>query len=428
MKRDYASTVVTELVVMGCSLLVYRIAARRFGEAGFGEYAIARRTISLIQLPLLLGLSLSVTRHVAVVVGTSSSRRDEIGGYLWVTIATGGAAALLFAVSCVPFASRYAQLAFGDSRYAYLLGPMGLVVAGLSLHGLIYGYFRGNAQMPEANALQFVNNAVIPLAVFWRAPSPQRAFLLLGIGVLAIAGLATAVALIRVGIPRMPLHQWRGYARRLLGYGVIRVPGEFAWTALLALPVNLYAHAVGVTQAGYLAFAVAMLSAFGGLFAPLGHILLPAIGRMMAGQEYAAARRHVWRLMIGCTGMAMVGTVFVEALAGFGIRAFLAPSYWPAAAFVRILFICAIPYVTYIVLRAVLDAVYVRPWNTIHLVAAIAVEIGVMSLFPRLRLACLPIAIGLLGTLTAYRTIIALRGDRDRAEAEPLAEPVKVGK
>src|SRR6266849_4226568 len=67
--REYAGTFATEFTVLACQLLTYKLAAHFLGKAGFAEYAVARRTISLIYPLPLLGLGIALPRYIAQAAG-----------------------------------------------------------------------------------------------------------------------------------------------------------------------------------------------------------------------------------------------------------------------------------------------------------------------------------------------------------------------
>src|SRR5437879_4795697 len=67
--REYGGTFATEFAVLACQLLTYKLAAHFLGKTGFAEYAVARRTISLIYPLPLLGLAVAVPRYIAHAAG-----------------------------------------------------------------------------------------------------------------------------------------------------------------------------------------------------------------------------------------------------------------------------------------------------------------------------------------------------------------------
>ena len=63
MRAQLTWTLITELVVMAAGILVLKLAAQFLGTVGFGEYTLSRRAISLLYLPLVLGLGIAAPRY-----------------------------------------------------------------------------------------------------------------------------------------------------------------------------------------------------------------------------------------------------------------------------------------------------------------------------------------------------------------------------
>ncbi|MCI0418426.1 MAG: hypothetical protein L0312_04255, partial [Acidobacteria bacterium] len=174
--REYAGTFVTEFAVLASQILVYKLAAYYLGKEGFAEYAVARRTISLIYPVPLLGLGVALPRYIAYASGQGNSTRSErfFGATLWCVGCTTTLCALLMNFS----SGGFAYLFFGSRDYAHLVFPLSVLLIGLALHAVVYAYFRGNLVMKRANLLQFVNLGLVPLVAFFAFRESVRSVLL----------------------------------------------------------------------------------------------------------------------------------------------------------------------------------------------------------------------------------------------------------
>src|SRR5436309_7396612 len=73
--KEYVPTFLTEFAVMAGQIAAYKLAAHYLGRQGFAEYALARRTISLLIPIPMLGLTVGLPRYI----GFSNGRRDAAG-------------------------------------------------------------------------------------------------------------------------------------------------------------------------------------------------------------------------------------------------------------------------------------------------------------------------------------------------------------
>jgi len=406
---DYGITFLAEFATLAAGLVVLRLAAWRWGPAGFGEYVLARRTLALVQLPVLCNLGVALSRFVAIsAVGGRFTRQR----YLVAATAVAVVASLLAGLVLVLAAAPIAALMFGNARYATLVRAVALAVPGIVLHSVAYGYYRGRLQMLAANGLQVVNLGVVPVVVI----------AIPGITVLqAITALAATWNVVAIGAIAEPLwsavRESRGSplpaVRELLGYGLPRVPGEFALAALFALPTTLAAHFGGIEEAGFVGLGVSLLSVVGSMFAPLGQIVLPSISTMAAHGRTAPLRSGVWRLWLASVTVAAGMVVVLAILTRPLIAVFVGPAFLPAVPVTRLLLLAGIPYVTYVVLRNVLDALDTRPLNARNLVAAVVLFAAVVLIAGRADAVAgaMVTAVTVLGLLSVRDTRIALRSD-----------------
>ena len=406
--RDYGLTFAAEFTTLAAGLLVLRLAASHWGPTGFGEYVLVRRTLALIQLPILCNMGVAISRFVAI--SSAGGARFTSRAYLLAATSVAVGAAVITSLALLAAAHPTASLMFGDGQYAPLVRAVAFALPGIVLHGVAYGYFRGRLRLVEANALQVINLGVVPLAVFAVPNLPVLHVVLL------LAALWTLVALAAIARPLIEAVS-QGVAdvgpavRELLRYGLPRVPGEFALAALFSLPTTIAAHSGGVEQAGFVGLAVSLLSMVGSMFAPLGQIVLPAVSAMAVRDDTAALRQDVRRVWLACavTAAALVAVLTLGARPL--ITLYVGAAFLPAVSVVRLVLLAGVPYVSYVVLRNVLDALDPRPLNAKNLVVALALFLAVAMVndgagaVPVALLAAIS-ALGLLSLLDARRLLL----------------------
>jgi O-antigen/teichoic acid export membrane protein len=364
--REYGGTFATEFAVLACQLVTYKLAAHFLGKAGFAEYAVARRTISLIYPVPLLGVAVALPRYVAHAIGGGNGHRKEryFGAAVWCM----GSGLLVCVLLMNLFPGILAYVFFAGRSYADLLFPLSILLVGLVFHTLAYSYFRGSQTMRRANVLQVVNYGIVPFVAFLFFRSNVRS-VLMALGVLStlVAGVALAFAPVRHAAEDVTAE-----AKELLRYGIPRVPGDFVQMALLTLPVTFVAHFSGVQAAGYVAFGVSVLNMIGSLFSPLGLILLPKASRMLAAGDLGELRSHVTQIVKITLSISILLVVTLEFTAGQLVRLYLGPNFSEAVGFLRLLVLAAVPFSLYCVLRNLVDAFHQGAVNARNLIIAFA--------------------------------------------------------
>jgi O-antigen/teichoic acid export membrane protein len=348
--KEYGPTFLTEFAVMASQIATYKLAAHLLGKQGFSEYALARRTVSLIFPIPVLGLGVGLPRYIGFSNGRNdpSSARRYYGATLWCA----GIAALICVALLNLFSSAFGYLFFADRNYGYLAFPLGLMIFGLCMHTVVCGYFRGHMELGRANVLQAINLAFVPLVVFLIVhQSLVPVFTWLG----SIWTLVSGAALFLTPV-RAIREDTRKEMSELLRYGIQRVPGDFILMALFTVPATVVAHVSGVQDAGFVAFGISVVSMIGAVFAPLGLVLLPKATSMLAGGATKDLRRHLG-LMVRLTlasaaALVVLGWLCLPAL----IRFCLGTNFDQVVPIVRVLILAALPYCLYLVVRNVVDA------------------------------------------------------------------------
>ena len=348
--REYTATFLTEFSVLISQILVFKLAAHYLGKDGFSQYAVARRAVStLVPLPL-LGLQVGLARYISRSVARCDS--DAVHRYYGAALRCVGLS-LLLSLTILNLAHSYVGFVFfGDRRYSHLVLPLTVMFSGLVVHATAYAYFRGHLAMIRANLLQFVNLGLVPLICFLALHnSAQQILLLLGTSwcVVAVAGLCLTPVHCIFTASRIETYE-------LLRYGIQRMPGDFILMAFLALPVIFVAHRNGVQQAGFVAFGMSVLSMIAALFTPIGLVLLPKAGGLLAKGENMQLRSHVVGVIKACSAVSGIATILLFVLAAQIVHIYLGPGFRPAAKVLQLIILSAVPYALFSVLRNLIDA------------------------------------------------------------------------
>jgi O-antigen/teichoic acid export membrane protein len=347
---EYFSTFLTEFLVMASQLITYKLAAHQLGKSGFAEYALARRTVSLLFPVPVMGLAVGLPRYIGFANGRGD--RESVARYYGATLWCVGCAAFCCLLVMNLFSKTFAFLLFGNIQYSYLAFPLSLIVVALCLHTVVCGYFRGQMHMNRANVLQFVNLALVPVISFLVfGYSLSRT--LISIGVMSL--LMSLVGTLKTPFRAIALNNLKE-AGELVRYGIQRVPGDFVLMALFTLPATFVAHLKGVQEAGFVAFGISVVSMIGSIFAPVGLVLLPKATIMLAQGVRDELKQHV-RFILRAT---FVLCIVIIAVIGIWIpvlvRLYLGASFEQVVPVVRILVFGALPYSLYLVLRNLVDA------------------------------------------------------------------------
>lgn len=379
MKKDYIITFLTEFIVLASGILVYKLAANILGKEGFSEYALSRRTVSLIQPALLIGLGVGIPRYIAYASSSPNSKKPDayfVGGLTTLVLVV-----LIFTFILNLFKNNLAFLIFGSSNYVYLMFPINLMLLGTILHAACYSYFRGKLLMFKANSLQFINMGIVPPFVFLIGKDIRQ--------ILSISGLLwviiSTIFLISI-IKNLAFKDANIFsaAKELIFYGLQRVPGDFGIAALLTLPAIFTAHITGVREAGNVAFGVSILNMIGSIFAPIGLILLPKASQIIANKDFKLLGYYIRKILKTTFFLTALGVVFFEVFASEIINLYLGRTFSDLVLPTRIIMIAGLAYTVYVSMRSIIDAYYVKAINTLNIFLSLLLFLllsGIVVLF-----------------------------------------------
>jgi O-antigen/teichoic acid export membrane protein len=348
--KEYSPTFLTEFVVMASQILLYKLAAHYLGKTGFSEYALARRTVSLLFPIPVLGMAVGLPRYIGATNGRGD--RDGAARYFGATLWCVAGAAFICLTLINLFSKPFSYVFFGSNTYSYLALPLSVMILGQCLHTVVCGYFRGHMMLGRANALQIVNLALVPVGSFlvFGQSLPK---LLIAIG--ALSTLISSVGLLFTPVWAIAENNWKE-TKELFRYGVQRVPGDFILVGLFTLPATFAAHLKGIEEAGFVAFGISAVSIIGAVFAPVGLVLLPKATIMLAEGARQELREHL-QAMVRITfvlSVAIIMTIWIW-MPGL-IHLYLGASFGQVVPIARLLILGALPYSVYLVLRNIVDA------------------------------------------------------------------------
>lgn len=356
---DYALTYMTNIGLIGAVVLSYRLAYTNFGEMGFAQYALLRRTIAFLAPLLSMGLAVSIPRRVAAAKYETNTCSPV--SYLGGSLICGFFAIILFLIPLYFFPKQIAYVFFGDSSYSTLIKSIIPVFIGSILHVNCYAYFRGKMWIRRANTLLFINVGIIPLGALIIAEDMGQIFTSTGFAISIVSILGIISIFIIEGSCGLNVI---GPIKRLLSFGLPRVPGDLALSAILILPVTLTAHFYGAQQAGLVAYGITLLTLAQTVVSPIGIILLPEATSMIRAGMMNKLKSRIAKLLIASMVVSITGVVIFE----IGTEWFLALHLGNYAnelpRITRLIILAVVPYNIYVCLRSLIDAGMDRASNT----------------------------------------------------------------
>lgn len=371
--HDVALTVGAEAAAVGSGLLITAIFSRWMGARSLSEYLLLRRVLSWTVAATLLGLATGLPRYVAYSAGTL--RRGEAAYFVAAMLCMTPAAALAGGILILNRVT-FARWLFGGPSETGLVAALALLIFGFSMHRAVYGYYRGLLEMTRANLLEVIDTAALPLLVVAALLGRQTVAVMMGvIGVLmAISAAGFAVPVLK-RLRGSPL-QLRARCRELLQYGVPRVPGEFGAAAMTALGPLIAVHYIPIAKLSPLLLGLNLLLVVGYAAGPLGVVLLSKVSLMLGQNRHQAVQSRLQLLITGVMELSVFACVQLAIFADVVVRAWVGPGFEDRMGVIRMVLLAIPCYLFFMTLRSTIDAATVKPINTVNVMIALSVYVG----------------------------------------------------
>jgi O-antigen/teichoic acid export membrane protein len=415
MRKAIAFSFAAEFAVTLSMMAGFRIASDNWGEAGFGAWALTRRLLSFIAPLIICGIEISLPRSVArqLAITPQESPAGYFDAAMLIVLAGLGIASIVLLF----WREAVAALIFGDAAHVSLVVPLWAMLVGYCVFIPCYAYLRGKLLITEASLTYVVMFGALPLIplLLVRSSAPAA---LIAMGAMWLAFALICIVAVRSTASRSSLRLGAGI-RQLLGFGLPRMYAAFGLMALVTLPPVLVAHREGIAEAGVVAFGVTLVGLAASVVTPIGVTLLPYASRTAASSDAEGLSRLVRRIELAALLLGGAIATVLFALAPVIAQIFLATPHEGSAGLLRICALGIVPYVYFVCVRNLLDAMAVRSFVTrAVLVALLAFGlasiglVGVVGLGPQhgiLFAYAFSLLVLALHTGVAVRTLVAAR-------------------
>lgn len=400
---DVLLTGATQALILLANLCMVSLVSRWMGFVALGEYLLLKRVSSWLLTGTQLGLGVALPREIARNCEDMQARANRYFAAAFASVVP--LLALVGAVAAL-MPGWISRLCFGSAN-AGLVYALALLLAGSGLQAVVFGYYRGLQRMRFANFVQIGGLVAVPLVALAAVRNSHSTPLLM-----EITGAGMAAVSIAWAVPI--LFEARGFAshfipdaRQLLGYGILRVPGDIASGALLTLGPVLAAHYAGMEQVSYLLLGVTCLGMTALAFWPVVMMLLAKVSNLLGAGRVDDVREYVRHLRSAVLQLSFLTMTQALIFAAPLVRWWLGSSYLPGVPVICLMMVAIPAYMHYCALCSILDAASPTPYNTRNMVLALAVfcllSLGVVRFAPREW-----VVLGVAGAMTVSIYVLAL--------------------
>ena len=401
--KDIVLTTVTSIVVIISMIFVTRFLAKGLGPDVFGAYSLARKIVSFIMPFSTIAMGVSLARYIAISVDDK-----QRNGYLVSSIF------IVFSISFVLLLVGYLGdksltiLIFHDPKYLILFYSSLFMVIGFGFYTILYSYYRGIQRMDMANLWQIVLIAMFPLIISYAFAQKGNVAL-----IVFLMGLSTYLSIFPL-IVFLRKIKWKGLDqiklsfKDLLKYGVPRTPGGIALAGLLTIGPFLAPYFGTMRDAGYLVVGQSVFRIMGSSVVAFGMVALPKVSQIFSEGKKDFLRNRIKDILAMIIHIGLFAIIQIFIWSNEIVLIWLGKEYLEAVPIIKIFLISLCPYLGYMILRSIIDAVEERAINTLNLFISFGITVILSLVLGNTGLGVLGLALGItigllnLGVSTTY--------------------------
>lgn len=370
--KDILLTKLTSIATIISLILVTRFLATGLGPEEFGFYSLTRRLVSTILTFSTFMMGVSITRYVALAQNNDTKNVYYLGGLIFGILPT-----VIIAIVGFVFHKQIAYMIYHNTTHSSLLIAALFMLAGYSFYNILYAIYRGLGKMRQANVFQFVVIALAPFIIVWlysnAGKADQIVMMMGGIFYITLIPICFYIikAIIIVNKTRPDLKE---PFRELFHYGFLRVPGAFAVAGLLSSGPFLAQYLTSTKDVGYLTIGISILSVMEGGTAAFGIVILPKVTQLFAEGKNEFIKERVTDVIAFIFHIGLFCIVHLSLWSEQIVLVWLGNQYTESVPIMKIFILAIIPYLTFTMLRQILNAIEKKPLNTINSLYALAIS------------------------------------------------------
>lgn len=375
--KDVVVTFLGQIIVLVTNFLINKMIAIFVGVSAFGIFNITKRSATVIGFIILLELGISIPRYFAM-----NLKKDKLlayeyyesGLYLIIIVSI---IAIVISFFC---SDMLTKMLFGSMKYKNLIMPMMVFSIGLCFNTFCFSAYRGAEYFYLYSGIQ-ITTQVVNMLVIYILRHNGIAEIILGWGIsniiLTIPLVMFFSKLCNIFI-FIKIRKFKKRTFELLKYGIPRIPGDIVQFSYYLLPLVFVNARFGQINSGLFSASTGILQAFLPFFSYIGIILLPRVSKAIVDGTLENVKKQIKVLMIIYLFFSVLAVVVGFVFAKYIMIILYSEKYTAHLIIARILLLTLIPRSQFLLLRNPIDAVTVKPFNTVNLVISMTVMIVII--------------------------------------------------
>jgi O-antigen/teichoic acid export membrane protein len=330
----------------------------------FGIFMIIRRIIGVGAPLITLNLGVGLARYV-------SYEREKEGEFLNASLCAITIISALVIVSSIIFRNQLSLVFFNTSNYSLFVVLTAFFLFSYATYTISYVFFQGRLEMHRANRMQILYYLFPAMAglILWQLFTDQYSKILsFYLFFFSLWGIILGTIYIRqkVHFGRLPaIIKDIKSVKALFFYSLSRIPSGFFLALIFGIPVFVASHKISLVAAGYAGIAVAIVRLMEVFATPFNLLFLPKFAEIKRNNVEGEISNKVSIVTSFIFTALPLIAVASYGLAEYAVIIFFGSKYIPAAQGVSVVILFSAFYVSYVLIRGILDGLFSFPYVNI---------------------------------------------------------------
>jgi len=368
--KDLFTTGFTQILVFLLGVILLKIMATALSKKYFGIFMVIRRIIGVGAPLITLNLGVGLARYV-------SYEREKEGLFLNASLWAVGILSLLVIITSIIFKGQLSLIFFNTSKYSLFIVLTAFFLFSYGTYTISYAFFRGRQEMNRANKMQvfYYLFPVIAALVLWQLFTGQYSKIL-SFYFLFFSLWGIILGAIHI---RQKVHfGWFSSIKKntksvkaLFVYSLSRIPSSFFLALVFGIPVFVASHKISLVAAGYAGIAVAIIRLMEVFATPFNLLFLPKFAEIKRNNSDEEIKNKV-----SIVGNFVFTALPLFAVVSYGLAKYVVVvlfgnKYIPAIQSVSVVILFSAFYMSYVLIRGILDGLFSFPYVNIICLAGV---------------------------------------------------------
>lgn len=367
--KDLFTTSLTQVLVLLLGLVLLRIMASALSKDYYGIFMVIRRIIAIGGGLVTLNLGVGLARYI-------SYKKEEEREFLNAALLTVTSLSFLIIFFFFLFKTSLSKLFFDSTEYSLFVVFLSFYLLSYGLLNIAYAYYRGRQEMNRANTMQslYYLGPVFFAFILWIILNKQYSNLLVAYYCLfSLWGIIITIFYLNKQKHILSFRKYRSnHTKDLYSYSISRFPSILFLSLTFGIPVFFATRSISLEAAAYLGIAVSVVRLMEIFAAPFNLLFLPKFAEIKRNHNSKEIQDKVSIVVDFLITTLPVFAVVMYGMARYVVIIFFGEKYTASTSSVSIVILFSVFYVSYALLRGILDGLFTYPFVNIICIAGFA--------------------------------------------------------